>query len=356
MILANRKLVAVWAVSLVVLAAGRVDAQVLPFTVTGTFNNRGFVGSNPGFTETNMGTAALAGSMFYNNFGSVLSGMGTVSSFSIRQADEGNRVRPKVLEFTNGQTTWTETLTDTRSEQTVTFASPVSVPLGWVAVRVKEVYTGEGTDSNFGLLPFASSPTLPGYGFAGSISEPLTNFNTGLTPTITGGFPNLTFPARITDNVLYSTDGGDQPTQSFFAKDAGVGSILVNYAQPQSVNLFGLGFATNSSTNNSFAERTTPKFVTLVGLDAGDNVIASQQVDVYETLQYGRYFVSGFTNVSKLRLDFPNGSNNGDWYNRADANYGVTEFQAFYAVPEPASLALLACGGGGSCCGFVVKG
>lgn len=322
------------ALLLVSAVAGSPSYAQLSQTVTGGWNNLGFDGTDPGFIYTNTGSTSI----LFNNFGGVFTGPASVSAFFITQYDDPARARPKTLEFYNGTTTVTGSLANSQAAQTITFDTPINASLGWLAVRVIDRYAGF-TDANFGI---------DAYGFNGTLTDTGTNFNLGLTPSITGGLGGgYTRPAQLTNNVLLSNSMTDL-TGSYFAKDAGVDSILMTYAEAKDVGSIGLGFETGVLGS----ERLTPKFVTLVGLDAGNNQIASQQINLFENLQFGRYSVSGFTGVSKLRLDFPNGSNNSDWYLRTDNGaYGVSEFQAMSAaivpVPEPTGMALAAIGVGG---------
>lgn len=302
---------------------------------TGGFNNVGFGGTDPGFVYSNTGTTSI----LQNNFGGVFDGPATLTSFFIEQYPQVTRVRPKTLEFYNGTSTVQKVLADDQNLQEVTFDSPFSAPLGWVGVRVVDRYTAGSSDTNFGLMS---------YGFNGSVASTGTNLNFGLSPSITGGLGGgYTRPTELTNNVLYSNSMTDT-VGSYFAKDAGVDAILVTYSEPKSVGSIGLGF----ETGDFGTERVTPKFVTLVGLDNADQQIVSQQISLFENLQFARYSVSGFNGVRKLRLDFPNGSNNSDWYLRSDNGaYGVSEFQAI-AVPEPTTLTMVAVAGGCAFMGF----
>ena len=90
-----------------------------------------------------------------------------------------------------------------------------------------------------------------------------------------------------------------------------------------------------------------PKYVVLS--DGSGN---SEQITINPLpSQYMRYdLTTPFLGATYLTLTMPPATGGGgdsvNWYINGDANYGITEFQAFAFVPEPASVGLMVLGAG----------
>lgn len=284
---------------------------------TGSFNYMYQFGTNPGFIFTGNNSTQ----MVTNNFGSVFEGVVLLKEFYIQQLSEAQRVRPKTIEFFDGSNSIIKTLSNTQSLQYVVFDSPIWCSSGWIAIRIIDTYPGVGgNDVNFGLTS---------YGFIGKLSQTMINNNIGILPTIVGGLTGYTRPSQLVDNIAYSNEGagevGTDLTNSYFSRKNAIDSITINYSSSKTINILGIGF----STGPIFSQRVTPKFINVIGLNASNQIINTQQINVYQNLQFARYTLNNFIGIRSLKIEFPNGTNNNDWYLRQDnTNYGISEFQA----------------------------
>jgi len=296
-----------------------------PATVTsrlGTWSYEGYggaVGFMSGLFTENATTLGLH-----------LKGKSVIDSFTIDQVDDAGRHRIKdVTVYASPTESYSFQLTDSQAPQT--FSLP-NVQTSYLLITVDSRYTAGSNDFNMGI----SALSLTGIEIS-----PDVNLNAGIVPTTVGGLGGWDFPARATDGTVH--DGGpnewSNDRTTFFTRNAGRDSLTVNYAEPTSINMIGLGIDSQRLAGGGM--RDIPKFITLE-YDGG-----SQQVNLWgDMFQYARYPLgTPITDTSFLRIVFPDGGSLGDWYIHQDANYGITEFQAFYAtvadIPEPATMALL---------------
>ena len=261
-----------------------------------------------------------------------LRGESVIDSFTIDQFDAAGRHRIQdITVYASPTESYSFQLTDSQAPQT--FALP-NVQTSYLLMTVDSRYTAGSSDYNMGI----SALSLTGVEIA-----PDVNLNAGILPTAVGLLSGSYPPARATDGTVH--DGGTSDwtndRTTYFTRNAGQDSLTVNYAQPTSINTIGLGVDAQRIAGGGM--RDIPRFITLE-YDGG-----SQRVDLWgDRFQYARYSLSTpITDTSFLRIVFPDGGSTADWYIHQDANYGITEFQAFHVVaqageiPEPATIALL---------------
>ncbi|MCL2700914.1 MAG: PEP-CTERM sorting domain-containing protein [Phycisphaerae bacterium] len=166
-------------------------------------------------------------------------------------------------------------------------------------------------------------------------------------PVDNGGDVRIAYDGRIhSDNkqsggrdAIYFTGPGN--TQGL---DAGtLAGLTATYLTPQTIGSIGLGFAGDG------ADRTLPDTFTIIGTFANGETTSMDfyvkgdfvdgQWEASDATQYMRFTLDEtFVDIVSLTLSIP----------MPDGNYGylgITEFQAFAVVPEPATMTLLALGG-----------
>ena len=268
-------------------------------------------------------------------FGLHLRGESVIDSFTIDQTDHSNRHRIQdITVYASPTESYSFTLTDSQAPQT--FSLP-NVQTSHLLMTVDSRYTAGSSDYNMGIDALS---------LTGTEIAPDVNLNAGILPTAVGLLSGYS-PARATDGTVH--DGGTNQwtnnTTTFFTRNGGKDSLTVNYAQPTSINTIGLGLDAQRIAGLGTSGgplRDRPKFIVLE-YDGG-----SQQVDLWgDKFQYARYTLSTpITDTSFLRVVFPDGSIAGDWYLNGDANYGITEFQAFNVetaiIPEPVTMGAIA--------------
>jgi hypothetical protein len=308
--------------------AGRGFAGPLPYpTLVGSYNNPGLAGTIGFVGGVNADGSATAGQL-----GAAYGSVVTVNSITIDQFDDSTRHRMHDLRVYTSPTTFVPvTLADSQAPQTVTI--PGGVTGDYFLITVESQYTtGGSTDANVGLNALS---------FDGTTIAPWTNFNAGIAPTATNALDPATFPLTATTNGQIQASGQSIDEAAFFDYTASTDrSLTVTYAGAQDVGSFGIGWETFAGVNGNL--RAVPKFVTVS--DSNGN---SQQVTLDpHTLQFGQYaLTTPFLGTTSLTVTLPVGAANYWQTNTPDVFTGVTEFQAFAAVPEPASLGLLAFGG-----------
>ncbi len=256
-------------------------------------------------------------------------GESRIDSFTIDQHDGGARHRIKdITVYASPTESYNFQLADDRGPQT--FSLP-NVETSYLLMTIDSRYTDGSSDFNMGIDALSVTGV--------EISQDV-NLNAGIVPTIVGGLGGWTFPERATDGVVH--DGGtshvNNDTSTYFHRDAGQDSLTVTYAGPTAITMIGLGLDPQLQAGGGM--RDMPKFVTLE-YDGG-----SQRVDlVGDRFQYARYLLNTpIVGTSFLRVVFPDGGNTGDWHIFQNSDYGVTEFQAFYVIPEPSAFLLAALG------------
>jgi hypothetical protein len=302
-------------------AAASAPAAELPRqSYLGAFNNPGCCGSSPdlGFV---LGTV-VPGNPINGNFGVEFVGPSLVESFTFAQVADPGRHRPQnITVHTSPTQSFNFMLADTTAPQTLTFPSPVEA--SYLLVLVNSQYTTGSGDSNFGLTSLTADGTYLG--------TPDNNVNRGITPVSAGGLGGFDNPVIATNGDVVSNANTNKAT--YFARNAGQDSLTVSYASPQSVAQIGLGLET-------YGVRDIPKFVNILDSNGGSQTITLAP----DQLQYGRYtLASPIANTTSLTLQFPDGGDPNNFFINGDANYGVTEFEAFAVIPEPASFGIV-CG------------
>ena len=294
-----------------------IGAPVLtPKGMVGEWNAFGYAGAI-GFSD---GLAA-PGPTGSGNVGVELEGPTLVDSLTLSQSTDGARHRPRdITVYVSPTKSYSFRLADTQAEQTVTFPTPVLA--SYLLFSVDSQYSGGSTDDNWGVQTFQV------FGTTQRVHE---NANLGIVPVSAGALGGWDLPERTTDGVIFASGTS---TAMYFVRNAGQDSLTVYYPQSEWIDAIGLAI------DPSYGNRDIPRFVTLE-YDGG-----SQRVDlVPDPLQYGQYQLdSVIRGTSFLRIVFPEGTNTADWYIHTDINYGITEFQAFRWVPEPATFVLLGIG------------
>lgn len=262
-------------------------------------------------------------------FGATLVGPSDVTSFAITQDPNPTRHRIKdvTVHVGNGRS-YDVTLDDRYGRQIINL--PEAVRTSYLLVTANSFYTDGSTDPNAGIGEFEV--------FGRNLFADV-NHNLGRTPTAVGLLSPTGYPvSRVTDGVVFTTGDGEA---AYFTRNAGRDSVTVAYDGPVQIGSVALGFSQDSTGGGL---RDMPRFVTLE-YDGG-----SINLPVEDLLQYQRWDLPGPVVTSFARILMPEGVATGDWFLHNDANYGITEFQAFESlmtVPEPATgplmLACLAC-------------
>ena len=320
------------AVAAIALLAWSGAAPAAPLTVAtrvGGFNADGYGGSY-GFVYGPGQNGKPGNGIFGADFG----GTALVDSITIDQYDDAARRRPQnVRVYTDATTYITATFADTQGPQTVDlkpFNGGQPVRADSYLEFVVETEYGAG-DPNFGVMD---------YSFDGTYVGPATaNLNAGATPSVQNPLPGYGFGARTVDGQIVSHNTNDA---CFWTRDTtGPDALTVTYAGAKDVGSIGLGFAGDGPS------RDMPKYVVL-----SDGNGHSEQITInLLPSQYMRYdLTTPFLGATYLTITMPpatgTGADSADWFINGDANYGITEFQAFAFVPEPASVGLVALGAG----------
>ena len=271
-----------------------------------------------------------AGQRDGGQFGADFGGVSEVMALAITQdgAEGGSgfrdRVKDVTVHFGDGRTCQL-TLADQYGRQVVML--PQAVTTSYLLLTADSLYTDGSTDPNAGIVEFE---------VFGSTPVPDTNHNLGILPVVVGPLGGYNHPERATDGILH-TNANSTDNSTFFRRNSGRDSVTVTYGELLTIGSIGIGWAPDTTPSGL---RDMPRFVTLE-TDSG-----LWDIPVDDLIQYMRYDLPSPVPTTFARLLFPDGSNVGDWYLHNDANYGITEFQAFQAalVPEPASLALLGLG------------
>ncbi len=258
-------------------------------------------------------------------FGATLEGPSDVTAFAITQDPNGSRhrIRDVTVYVGNGRS-YNLTLADQYGRQMISL--PETVRTSYLLVTANSFYTSGSTDPNAGIGEFEV--------FGRSLGAADVNRNLGITPVAVGSLDPVGYPAsRATDGVVYTT-GDNEAT--YFVRNAGADSLTVSFAGPVTVGSVALGFSQDATPGGL---RDMPRFVTFQ-YDGG-----SFNLPVADLLQYQRWDLPSQVTTTFARIVFPEGLLTGNWYLHNDANYGITEFQAFQGlmtVPEPSTLALAA--------------
>ncbi|MCA9248772.1 MAG: PEP-CTERM sorting domain-containing protein [Planctomycetales bacterium] len=307
-------------VAVVLLGLVATNAQAATFTAgvdadwLGTINAPGFGGA--------FGYVKGAYPTFPGTIGIELDRRTAVSSFTIDQIDAASRHRPNnITVYTSANQSFNLTMADTQAPQTVNL--PQAVETSYLLIQVNDYHTTGSIDDNPGIVSLSVN---------GGPGRVLTNFNAGITPTAVGLLSAGSFPpSRATDGTIHA-DETSTAISTYFTRNAGVDTIQVDYAEAQLIDTIGVGF-------DAVDSRDLPRFATLV-YDGG-----SEQIDfVGDYLNFATYSLSDRIQTTFLRLEFPEGSDTSNWFIHGDANYGLSEFQAFLAVPEPSTALLLGLG------------
>jgi len=313
--------------------------------------------------------------------GLAFAGPTQVESVTISQfTDEYNRRLIKTFEvYANGTPVGTVTLDPTRDEQTLPIldydGNPIVVTATWLTLMLREQYPSMpgATDSlsSVGSLHVNGTPCAPGSvetnlnsGLQGAATTYITNY--GKLPCVTDGdlrcHGNETALFYTTTETGFTwqnkvTDGDGNPVYSFTV------SYMNDPDNLPTIGSVGLSFLAN------FACRSVPKWVILSDSSGNElKVFVDEEVPQYNRYDQGYrfdengeivgeavWFDSLFVDTESLTLTFPTwGTNDTDNWWVGDIYFGLAEFQAFAdrvpaydvkAVPEPATLTLLALGG-----------
>jgi len=208
---------------------------------------------------------------------------------------------------------------------------PIYAENSYLLLAVQTMHPG-GNDANFGVMS---------YGFdAKAVGPADVNVNLDAVEVkLTGALWNS--PERTNDNKI-ATWGSD--TMMFWTRDASgvvTNELIVTYDGPRTIGSIGLAFEGDADSGR----RDCPLWVEIV--PDGD-LSRKQRIELEPgMLAYGRYELPDgpLVGVTELTLLMPRGDDLSAWIVRNDRNFGITEFQAFAAVPEPATMTLLTIGG-----------
>jgi len=157
----------------------------------------------------------------------------------------------------------------------------------------------------------------------------MVNVNATATITTTGG-SIAGADVLLTDGDIF-THGTSHGR--YWARDANTDSATATYSEAKTIGSIGIGLSLDNV-------RAQPSEI-LVSYDGGSEIIQLRG----DNLQYGTYDLAGPVTTSFLTITMPDGSSSAGWFfDGADQNYGLTEFQAFEVIPEPASIAFIGCG------------
>ncbi|MCL2700510.1 MAG: PEP-CTERM sorting domain-containing protein [Phycisphaerae bacterium] len=303
----------------------------------GAFNALGHAG-----TMGHVYGAVQPSNPYHGFFGAQWDGPVEVYTLSLTQLVDAGRQRPDVIYLytdTNPANyieidlpaTWWDETTIQGKDMVIDLTAfnggkPILANNSYLLMAVQTMHPG-GNDSNFGVLS---------YGFEAIAAGPAdVNFNRdAIDVEFVGAYWNN--PWRTNDGRV-ATYGSD--TLTYWDREAPVNSLIVTYGEPQTIGSIGLALV--GDANN----RDCPKWVMIV--PDGD-LSRAQQIWIQEGMSaYGRYELPGgpMVGVTELTLLMPPGDDADAWVIRGDKYYGITEFQAFAPVPEPATMTLLALGG-----------
>jgi len=341
--------------------------ELVPTSLLGGFNAVGAYGTPQLRFVGGNGGVAVPGKPTGGRFGAAFDGTVWVESVTITQYDTKDQYVRKCIEtvdvYADGVYVGWFTMDNGYGDHEVPFADRLygrdgklvgPVQANWLTLVVKSQYgqTTEGVfcnDSNTGIwYTFHGQP-------ASSTGNHLVNLNAGRAEYVTvtgalGGFEGA--GPRAVDGMLVSdSDAGAVfwPYNSNAEK-----SLTVSYADlgPVIVERVGIALAGEGSFN-----RPAPKWVIISGsdgqwvkIDLGSDDLEDPENPGFQ-IQYNRYALpTNFGPTEWLKISFPTGSSSDDWWFYSDPNVGLVEFQAFgYVydpVPEPATMILLALGGG----------
>jgi len=267
------------------------------------------------------------------NFGVEFSGPATLNSITFTEAVDASRMLPSNFRIYTDRNTYTDVPVPVNTQGTpltVTFASPISAANSYAEVVVTSMYSTPGSDSNWPLTSFSFDGTVSGTDLpnlnAGNPSGFITNYGAGSSVSI----------ANLTDGTI--SNGSSSTPSLYWTRDAtNPDEVSISYNDgPKTIGSIGLGFFADNPN------RDMPKTVTVSDSHAISEVITLDGIPA----QYMRYTLHHpFVDTDLLTLTFPTatgtGSDSSNFYLNGDANYGLTEFQAFAPVPEPTSIALL---------------
>ena len=251
-----------------------------------------------------------------------------------------DRLVPEVIYAYTSATTYVEIrLEENRlGYHKIELPEPIIANNSYLMLAVQKMHPrweGGGTDVNFPMNWYAFTAT--------AIGPADVNYNrqTGVTATRTmgmssdppGAAPDL-INGKIIDAEKYFTRGLNTTERDAF-------TVTYNpNALPEAINVIGLAFGTGDSPS-----RDCPKWVTI-----SDGVFTETIMISEVSTQYCRYELKHtFLNPASLTITMPpaagDATDAANWWILGDKNYSVSEFQAFYVVPEPLTMTLLAAGG-----------
>lgn len=314
-----------------VVAAFTVSANAATLTQTSIIGGFNYPGSGGAYGY--IYGPAVAGRAGVGTFGAQFAGPALVNSLTIDQIDNVNRRRPnEVRVYTAPGTYTTVYFADTQAPQTVDFTAfnggqPIAANSFLMLAVISQYGSG---DPNFGIMP--------GFSFDGTLVGPA-DVNLNASAVMSSQNPlSSSYPAsRANDGQIASRSDADS---TFWARNSSSPrSLTATYSSAQDVGSIGLGWAGNTSAQT---DRDLPRFVTVSDSHGNSQVVT---LDPLFPAQYMRYtLTTPFLDTDSLTIAFPDGTIAANWYINGDPGFGMTEFQAF-AIPEPATLALLACGG-----------
>jgi len=303
-------------------------APLTPTTLIGGFNNSAFAGASLGFSFGDVtGFNRADGGMFGAGFANSV----RMDSITIEQTGDGSaRKRAANIDVFDdyGNYLTNITLSDPGvlsgpSSQTITLPTPIVVK-SHVILQVKSQHGSGDPNGGFKSLAFGGVDLLA------PVDE--VNLNLSAIMSTTSPLGGYDFPNRTIDGNILSTNTNQG---TYYTRDGtGPDTLKASYTGPTDVSAIGLGIAGDSG-------RDVPKFVTLTDSFNNSQIVTLDP----DSLQFRRYILSTpIVGTSSLTMTFPVGTNTADWYLVSDANYGVTEFQAFGPVPEPATVGLFGIG------------
>ena len=309
---------------------------------TGGFNSPGVFSDDVyGYVYGPVGPAiGMSPSAGRGYFGAQWDGPVEVYTLELTQfADTGtDRKRPWVLHAYTGPTTYVEIeLAYTQDWQKLDFVELLGGPIlasnSYLVLAVQSMHDGNA-DTNFGVITYNFT--------AKAVGEADVNYN--VLPGVTASMNNplIHAPEKTIDGQIAAVGTGTSP---YWTRNAAAerDMLKVTYDPanlPETVGSIGLGFAGDAHT------RDLPKWV-----DIGDGT-RTERIYISEvSTQYCRYELSApFLSPAYLTVTMPpadgTSADAANWWIFNDANYGITEFQAFAtAIPEPVTMTLLTLGG-----------
>ena len=317
--------------------AAQVGDPMDPLSLTGSRTYSNYTGQNEFYT-----CLWRAGAPAMGQLGAEWAGPVELWSLTVTQLPAG-RDQLKTLWLYTSPTTYyvipfDATEAGQQGEQVIDLAAlnggkPVLAERSYVTLVVKDSYPGG--DGNMGVVSYGFDAR-----WIGPADVNVNHSETGTVMSQTGGYdinsavPIYAVPSRTNDGLI-AAGGGSQGTFWRMSEDEPA-SLTATYLTPQTVGSIGLAFAGDEKTRNC------PKWVTV-----SDGLGNSEIVYIDETLtQYGRYELSGpFVDILSLTVTMPPTDGDNWWINDGGTTFGITEFQAFAAIPEPVTMSLLALGG-----------